>query len=168
MTDTDIVWEQALPELLEELSSVQQDWLAVLVDKQQLLLNPTAETSLRELQSREQELLARLQACHEQRERLLARAEQQGKPHENLRLLTAALPEGAARQTIQGKLDSAQQQLLLLRQRNLSNWVLHQRSLIHLSQMLEIIATGGRLQPTYEKEGGGQGAPTGVLVDEEV
>jgi hypothetical protein len=37
----------------------------------------------------------------------------------------------------------------LLQHHSLANWVLAQRSLLHVSQLLEIIATGGRLQPTY-------------------
>ena len=40
----------------------------------------------------------------------------------------------------------------LLQHHSLTNWVLVQRTLIHLSQMLEIIATGGRLKPTYGKD----------------
>ena len=40
----------------------------------------------------------------------------------------------------------------VLRHHSLTNWVLVQRTLIHLSQMLEIIATGGEMQPTYGKE----------------
>jgi hypothetical protein len=43
--------------------------------------------------------------------------------------------------------------------------VLAQRTLIHLSQMLEIIATGGQMQPTYgKKESVGA---SGALVDQE-
>ena len=37
----------------------------------------------------------------------------------------------------------------LLQNQSITNWVLAQRSLLHVSQLLEIIATGGRLQPTY-------------------
>jgi hypothetical protein len=37
----------------------------------------------------------------------------------------------------------------LLQHNALANWVLAQRSLLHVSQLLEIIATGGRIQPTY-------------------
>ena len=40
----------------------------------------------------------------------------------------------------------------LLQHHSLTNWVLVQRTLIHLSQVLEIIATGGRLKPTYGKD----------------
>jgi hypothetical protein len=41
----------------------------------------------------------------------------------------------------------------LLHTQNLTNWIVIQRTLIHLSQLLEIIATGGRAAPTY---GGGE------------
>jgi hypothetical protein len=54
----------------------------------------------------------------------------------------------------------------LLRHEGLVNWVLVQRTLIHLSQLLEIIATGGRLQPTYRKEESLRAG--GALVDQEV
>ena len=37
----------------------------------------------------------------------------------------------------------------ILQHHSLANWVLAQRSLLHVSQLLEIIATGGRMQPTY-------------------
>jgi hypothetical protein len=37
----------------------------------------------------------------------------------------------------------------LLQHQSLANWVLAQRSLLHVSQLIEIIATGGRMQPTY-------------------
>ena len=60
----------------------------------------------------------------------------------------------------------ASAKMLLLRHQSLTNWVLAQRALVHLSQMIEIIATGGRMQPTY-----GNGAPsfaTGNLVDHAV
>jgi hypothetical protein len=47
---------------------------------------------------------------------------------------------------------------------SLTNWVLVQRTLIHLSQMLEIIATGGRMKPTYGE--GGRTDAGGSLVDQ--
>jgi hypothetical protein len=41
--------------------------------------------------------------------------------------------------------------------------VIAQRTLIHLSQLLEIIATGGRLQPTY---GRAVAEPCGALLNQ--
>jgi hypothetical protein len=37
----------------------------------------------------------------------------------------------------------------VLQHHSLVNWVLAQRALLHVSQLLEIIATGGRTQPNY-------------------
>ncbi len=168
MTTQELSWEVALPELLEELSSVQQDWLAVLLDKQRMLLNPATELDLAGLQAREQELLARLQDCHDQRTGLLKNADGDGASHETLRELAGKLSGSERRRDVEQRLDQTEQQMALLRQRNLSNWVLHQRAMIHLSQVLEIIATGGRLQPTYKLEASASSGPTGGLVDQEV
>jgi len=52
----------------------------------------------------------------------------------------------------------------ILQHKSLSNWVLVQRWLIHLSQLLEIIATGGQLQPTYGKDA--TNSSGGSLVDQ--
>jgi flagellar biosynthesis/type III secretory pathway chaperone len=168
MTTATISWEQALPELLEELSAVQHEWLVVLAEKQRLLLDPATEADVAVLQSREAELLARLQACHDRREELLRLAESEGKPGKSLRAVAATLPAGAGRETVEARLDEAQRQSRLLRQRNLANWMMHQRAMIHLSQVLEILATGGRLQPTYENGKLSSNGPTGILVDEAV
>jgi hypothetical protein len=53
----------------------------------------------------------------------------------------------------------------LLQHHSLTNWVLAQRSLLHITQLLEIVATGGRLQPTYGK--GASSHARGALVDQE-
>jgi hypothetical protein len=50
-----------------------------------------------------------------------------------------------------------------LQHQSLTNWVLVQRTLLHLSQLIEIIATGGRLKPTYGK--GSDHQAGGALVD---
>jgi hypothetical protein len=62
--------------------------------------------------------------------------------------------------------DEARRRARLLQHQSLTNWVLVQRTLLHLSHVVEIIATGGRMQPTY-----GKGAPVsagGILVDQAV
>ena len=48
----------------------------------------------------------------------------------------------------------------------LTNWVLVQRTLLHLSQLIEIIATGGRMKPTYGN--GSDRQDQGALVDRAV
>ena len=49
---------------------------------------------------------------------------------------------------------------------SLAQWVAVQRTVLHLSQMLEIIATGGRSQPTYGMGVGSQ--RSGALMDQAV
>ena len=63
-------------------------------------------------------------------------------------------------------LRSVQYQTQLLRQHNVTNWVVTQRGMLHASQMLEIIATRGRLRSTYTREHQrNTGATGGTLVD---
>jgi hypothetical protein len=59
----------------------------------------------------------------------------------------------SADRSVRGKLGArvkeSSARMQLLQHHSLANWVLAQRCLLHASQLLEIIATGGRLQPTY-------------------
>lgn len=155
-------WETEIAELLTELSAVQSDLLTLLAEKRALLVEGDA-AALQALQSREDTLAGRLKSCHQQRQRLLERAAMSGRPAESVRALATSLPQASTGQ-LRPTIDAARSQARLLQHESLANWVLIQRSLLHLSQMIEIIATGGRQQPTY-----GEGAPgTGALVDRAV
>ena len=77
--------------------------------------------------------------------------------------LTASLPQ-TPRQALSRHVQEAQSRARILQHHSLTNWVLAQRALIHLSQMIEIIATGGRLQPTYGS--GPLSSDNGALVDQ--
>ena len=106
-----------------------------------------------------------MHACYQQRQLLLERAAEAGLPADSIRSLTQALATEKT-QAFQGPRQEASHRSQLLRHQSLSQWVLMQRTVLHLSQMLEIIATGGRLQPTYGKDGS---APTsGSLMDQAV
>jgi hypothetical protein len=142
-------WETDLAALLTELSATQDDLLDVLTRKRQFLVD--ADTAgMQALQGREAELLERLQACHTRRGELLAKAAEQGLPSDSIRKLATKLPE-AGRRDLGRQIDEANRRMRLVQHQGLTNWVLAQRTLIHLSQLLEIIATGGRAQPTYGK-----------------
>jgi hypothetical protein len=95
----------------------------------------------------------------------MKRAAQEGLPSDSIQSLAAALPESEKR-NLTGQVRQATSRARLLQHRSLTTWVLVQRTLIHLSQMLEIIATGGRAQPTYEKRDSLEAS--GALVDREV
>jgi hypothetical protein len=90
----------------------------------------------------------------------LARAGADGLPADSIRSLAGRLPGGSG---MQAAVREAAERSRLLQHQCLTNWVLVQRSLVHLSQMIEIIATGGRPKPTYGK--GSERAPSGALVD---
>ncbi len=154
-------WDSELAELLTKLLAVQDELLKILTSKRELLASGDLE-GLAALTTQEGELVGSLQECLEKRAELLARAEQEGLPSGSIRELTDALPRDQ-RGLLKEQTQRASGRARLLRHHSLTNWVVVQRTLIHLSQLLEIIATGGRLQPTY-----GEAAPvnaSGSLVD---
>jgi len=158
-----VSWESELAKLLTDLSAVQDELLALLTKKRELLVKADTE-GLAALGPQEQRLVGRLQECLACRERLLARAGEEGLPSSTIEALTKKFPK-ARRGNLGEQVQMAKLRARLLRHHALTNWVLIQRTLIHLSQMLEFIATGGRLKPTY-----GEGEPvnaSGALVDRE-
>jgi hypothetical protein len=160
----DDAWTDELAEYLTDLSSVQDDLLATLADKRAALLSADA-ARLADVNAREVRLAARLQDCQSQRQEMLDRAGSDGAPPDSIRMLASSLPT-QHRLRIVPSIDAAEHRTRLLQQECLTNWVVVQRTLLHLSQMLEIIATGGRQRPTY---GSGDCVQAhGVLVDHAV
>ncbi|HUT11149.1 MAG TPA: flagellar export chaperone FlgN [Thermoguttaceae bacterium] len=154
-------WESELAALLTELLATQDEVLKILARKRELLR--TADTDgLMALGPEEEKLVGRLQQCMKRRGELLDRARREGLPSTSIRALTQALPR-SQRGALDRQVRLAGSRGRLLQHHSLTNWVVIQRTLLHLSQLLEIIATGGRLQPTY-----GEGEPvraSGSLVD---
>jgi hypothetical protein len=156
-------WESDLASLLGELTSVQTELLSVLEAKRERMGNNDIDGTA-ELRPRAELLLDRLQTCHNRRTELLRAVSDEGRPAATLgKLATRATRENRGKLTRQVK--DASLRMRLLQHHSLANWVLAQRSLLHVAQMLEIIATGGRLQPTY---GSGESPVSGgALVDHE-
>jgi hypothetical protein len=157
-------WEHELAAFLTELSAAQKELLQLLAEKRDLLAAADLD-GMAAIQGREQHLHLRLQACHDRRRELLDLAVRQGLPSDSLQSLNASLPR-AQRGQLGGRIREAASRSRLLQHQCLTNWVLAQRTLLHLAQILEIIATGGRPCPTY-----GSGEPlncTGSLVDQAV
>jgi len=160
----DTPWDTDLAAYLQNLSSVQDKTLEVLVRKRQMLVDADTE-GLAALGEEEARLVEDLQACLDRREELLGRARREGLRAESLRSLSAQLPSRASND-LSCQIRLASHRARLLQHHSLTNWVLVQKTLIHLSQLLEIIATGGRLQPTYGKDKPIRAR--GTLVDREV
>ena len=157
-------WETDLAALLEDLTQVQEEVLDVLVRKRHLMAAGDRQ-GMAELQPVEEQLCQRLQQCHDRRGAMLREAEQQGLPSGSLGDLASMLKlRGSG--DLRREVKNASARMGLLRHHCLANWVLAQKALLHASQMLEIIATGGRLQPTYDRRV--DHAAGGALVDQEV
>lgn len=163
MTAAPADWDGQLAGLLSELSSVQGDLLDILAEKRQVILRGDA-SAMNLLASRESEILGRLESCHQRRGALLAEAKAGGVPANSLTDLARRTSPRMDSNT-ERDLKAASQNFRKLQSESLSNWVLAQRSLLHVSQLLEIIATGGRIQPTYEKDASTH--TRGNLVDSE-
>ena len=158
-------WEEEIASLLHELASTQEELLQVLVQKRDFM----ARTDLRgieSLQPREQQLAARLQACQQRRTQLLDLAGAEGMPNGSVAQLAAAV-SGGKRTPLGRQVRDGSARMRLLQHQSLTNWVLAQRTLLHLSQLLEILATGGRMQPTYDSKGE-VAQSSGSLVDRAV
>jgi hypothetical protein len=157
-------FEADIAGLLSDLSAVQSDLLGVLTHKRKAIAAGDG-AALGGMVPQEQDLVERLQACQDRRQRLLAQAAEQGLPSDSIKSLSKSLPANP-RKRLRGELDEAHQRSRILQHECLTNWVLVQRTLLHLSQMIEIIATGGRMKPTYGN--GSDRQDQGALVDRAV
>jgi hypothetical protein len=158
MNDT---YESEIGALLADLAEVQSELLGVLNEKRQLLMKNNVDALLA-IAPREQALAARLQSCHERREQLLAEADAAGMPADSIQSLSEHF-SADSKQRVQASIREAANRSQLLRHQCLTNWVVVQRTLLHLSQLIEIVATGGRPKPTYDKGPGSHSG--GALVD---
>ena len=157
-------WDENLAELLEDLSQVQDELLDVLSRKRQCMATGDMR-GMTALQSDEQELGQRLQACHDRRASLLTAAGAQGLPDDSLGALASVIDQRSSG-NLAREVRNSSARMRLLQHESLANWVLAQKAVLIVAQLLEIIATGSRLKPTYGKESGHRAC--GVLVDQEV
>jgi hypothetical protein len=154
-------WETEVAGLLTELVAAQDELFDILAKKRSML-QTTDHVGLTAMLPQEEQLLEKMKACAAKREELLVRARKEGMPSQNISSLSNAL-QSSQKGDLQERIKQANTRTRLLQNQSITNWIVIQRTLIHLSQMLEIIATGGRLQPTY-----GVGEPvnsSGSLVD---
>jgi hypothetical protein len=136
--------ESQVGTLLAELSDVQTELLSVLQQSASDL--PPLTAGLAALPAAGGSLDASADACR--RRELLRSGCRRGRPGDSLGRLVGAA-SGAARGKLGEQVKHSSARMRLLQHHSLANWVLAQRCLLHVSQLLEIIATGGRMQPTY-------------------
>jgi flagellar biosynthesis/type III secretory pathway chaperone len=147
VTETTVDLEGEIGTLLDDLSSIQSELLGVLAEKRDALVTADA-IRLTALVPREEQLAVRLSECQQRRATLLDEAKRQHRPADSLAKLVKTAPSGKSG-NLGGRVKESAARMRLLQHQSLANWVLAQRSLLHVSQLIEIIATGGRMQPTY-------------------
>jgi hypothetical protein len=160
-TSAETHWDGEIASLLCDLSDVQQELLDHLGEKRDLLATGDSDGLARH-HDREVTLIARLEDCHLRRSRLLEGAAREGLPAASLSQLSSSLP-GDERHRVLPILTKASNQARLLRHHSLTNWVLAQRNLLHVSYLIEILISGGKLRPTYGK--GDAESGSGTLMD---
>jgi flagellar biosynthesis/type III secretory pathway chaperone len=146
-----------------DLSTAQDELIEVLTLKRDRMADSDL-AAMESLTPREDQLAAKLQQCHERRTKLLDLATQAGRPCANIQQLAASMP-AETRGNLGKQVKTVSSKLRMLQHHSLTNWVLAQRTVLHLSQLLEIVATGGRIRPTYGK--GESVHSRGALVDRE-
>jgi hypothetical protein len=141
------LWESELATFLSDLTTVQEELLTFLADKRESLV-AMDRVRLDQLQGVERQLVTRLQSCQRRRQELLADAARESLPSASLRSLASSLP-ASERAGLESQIAVAAERARLLQHQSLANWVFVQRTLLYLTRLLEIIATGGRSEPTY-------------------
>ncbi|QDS98320.1 flagellar export chaperone FlgN [Adhaeretor mobilis] len=141
-------WDTAVAGLIERLSTAQTGLLDLLASKREMLQRQDHE-ALASLAPEEAALGVELAACHQAREALLTRAAGEGLTGKTLAEASQSLPSEASAALVE-PLAAAKKRSQLIRHECLAQWVVVQRTVLHLSQMLEIVATGGRSKPTYD------------------
>ena len=160
----DTHWESEIAQLLSRLGACQDQLLKLLTRKHELLMQRDHQ-GLAALVSEEQLLSSELESCQQLRQQLLMQAAESGLPADSIQSLAGGLPPECA-EPLRQPIDESINRSRLLRHQSIAQWVVVQRTLLHLSHMLEIIATGGKLQPTYGK--GGPTDSSGALMDQAV
>ena len=154
--------EHNILQFLHQLSAVQERTLSVLSRKQSLLVKPNQEGLLK-IAAEEQEVLAQLKQCLARREEILATARHQGHAAESIQVLCRRiLPP---RSECQRLVEEAARRSRMIQSQCVTNWVMTQKSLIHLSQMLEIVETRGQGKPTYHRQGEKESGSPGGFID---
>ena len=157
-------WESEIANFLLELSVVQEDTLSMLVRKGEMLSKGDAP-GLERMAKEERDAMTRLQSCLDRREKLLQIARAEGLPDDSIESLSIRIDKEIPEKPLTDKCRDTKHKAKLLQHQSLTNWVLTQRTLIHLSQMLEIIATKGRPTATYNNKRVRNKASGGALVD---
>ncbi|MDR0337089.1 MAG: flagellar export chaperone FlgN [Planctomycetaceae bacterium] len=136
---------------LNQLATVQEKILDVLTKKQTLLVKPEKE-SLETMTTEEEHSLILLQQSLDHRKKILESAQKQGFNADSIQTLCEQIfPNPREWRML---INAAQNRNRQIRYLALANWTVSQKSLIHLTQILEMIETRGQGNTTYKPQKG--------------
>ncbi|MDR2705649.1 MAG: flagellar protein FlgN [Planctomycetaceae bacterium] len=150
--------EHEIIAFLNQLATVQEKILDVLKKKQTLLVKPDKE-SLAAITAEEERTLILLQQSLDHREKILEFAKKQGHNVDSIQMLCEQIfPKPSEWRMLVNAANNRNRQIRYLA---LANWTVSQKSLIHLTQILEIIETRGQGKTTYKPQKGKENHSSG-------
>ena len=133
-------------DFLNQLIEAQTQTLAVLHKKQTLLVRPEKE-AIASISAEEEQTLAKMQKILMRREELLTAARLQNVQGDSIeQLCDHFFPRNIEVQKLLNEAKHRTQQIQLLAY---TNWTMSRKSLIHVSQILELLETRGQGKTTY-------------------
>jgi len=138
-----------LLDFLKRLVEAQDQMLAVLREKQAILVHPAKE-AIALISVAEEKALEKMQRILEQREELLTAARLQNIPGNSIEQLCGHLfPRNIDVHKLLNESRHRTQQIGLLAY---TNWTMSRKSLIHIAQILELLETRGQGKTTYHPQ----------------
>ncbi len=137
-------------EFLDKLTVIQDATLEFLQRKGELLGKSDTQ-GLTAIADEEEAVMDRLHGVFEQRFQILQQAKEADLPSDTLESLAARLDKETPGHSLEDRCRESMKKSRLLQHQSLTNWVLAQRTAIHLSQLLEIIGSKGKPGSTYTR-----------------
>lgn len=141
--------ETEIARLLDQVTQIQSNLLEILRAKRVAMMKGDIQEQ-RRLLSEEANIYESLSRVNQERSVILEHAHSAGLEGSTLKDVSRRLPEPRGTE-LSKRIGEAGKVAQTLRLEQLTNWVADQQCLLHVSHLLEIIATGGRLRPTYGK-----------------
>ena len=135
-----------LPNFLNQLIETQNQMLAVLHEKQKILVKPEKE-ALTRVAADEEHMVEKMQQMLNRREELLTAARLQNIGGDSIEQLCGHFfPHNVEVQKLLDEVKHRAHQIHLLAY---TNWTMSRKSTIHVSQILELLETRGQGKTTY-------------------
>lgn len=157
-------WLDELTRFTQVLDQSQQALLTVLRQRRQALQGATV-LELERFNEAGRQSAQRLQVLGAWRQRLIADAQQDGEQGETLvEILSNDVTP--ATEALRGRLFLLQRRFVEVQREAWIEWVVTQRSSAYFTEVLDLIAHGGRTSPVYsDQPHGSQSSPGGVMLD---